>query len=130
MQSLRDVLGRLSNPDLWLKCARMRNIAGKNISELTGVIGKDLRIILPARNCNIGHAVVEQVFCAEFGINVHEHALGGLPLTGITRHGIAVVNMRMLLRIDGDITPAVQFEAHPSISAESLHGSKFTIGNL
>src|ERR1019366_8201577 len=94
------------------------------------VIGENLRIILPSRNCNVGHAVVEQVFRAEFGIDVHEHTLGGLSLAGVARHGVAVVNVRMLLRVDGDITPAVQFKTHPSISAEFLHGSKFTIGNL
>jgi len=91
---------------------------------------KNLCIILSARNCNVGHAVVEQILRAEFGIDVYEHALCGLPLAGVARHGVAVVNVRMLLWVDGDTTRAVQFEAHPSISTESLHGSKFTIGNL
>ena len=49
-----------------------------------------------ARDGNVGHAVVEQVFRSQLGIDVDQHAVGGLPLAGMARHRIAMIEMRML----------------------------------
>ncbi len=64
--------------------------------QLLAVVGKELRIVRSARDGNIGHAIVEQVFCAQLRIHMHQHPLGGLPLAGVTGHGIAMIEMRML----------------------------------
>jgi hypothetical protein len=44
-----------------------------------------LGVVCAARNGNVGHAVVEQVFRPQFGIRVDQHPVGGLPLAGMTR---------------------------------------------
>jgi len=37
-----------------------------------------LRVVCAARNGNVGHAVVEQVFGPQLSIDVDQHAVGGL----------------------------------------------------
>ena len=49
-------------------------------SQLLAVVGEDLRVVCAARNGNVGHAVVEQVFGSQLGIGVDQHTVGGLPL--------------------------------------------------
>ena len=56
------------------------------------------------RDGNVGHTVVEQVFRPQLGIDVDQHPVGGLPLAGMTRHGVAVVKVRILRRIKLDDT--------------------------
>jgi len=65
------------------------------VGQLLPVAGKDLRVIRSARNGDVGHAIVEQVFRAK--TNINEHPVGGLSVASVTGHGIAVIQMRMLL---------------------------------
>ena len=44
-----------------------------------------LRVVCAARDGNVGHAVVEQVFRSQLGIRVDQHPVGGLPLAGMAR---------------------------------------------
>ena len=44
-----------------------------------------LRVICAARDSNVGHAVVEQVFRPQFGVRVDQHPVGGLSLVGMAR---------------------------------------------
>jgi len=69
--------------------AAVRNITPQHGSQLLAVVGEDLRVVCAARNGNVGHAVVEQVFGPQLGIGVDQHTVGGLPLPGMTRHGVA-----------------------------------------
>ena len=46
---------------------------------------EDLRVVCAARDGNVGHAVVEQVFGSQLGIDVNQHTVGGLPLAKMTR---------------------------------------------
>jgi hypothetical protein len=57
-------------------------------SQLLAVVGEDLRVVCAARNGNVGHAVGEQVFGSQLGIDVDQHMVGGLPLAGMTRQGV------------------------------------------
>jgi len=44
-----------------------------------------------ARDGDVGHAVVEQVFGSQLGIDVNQHTVGGLPLARMSRvHAIAL----------------------------------------
>ena len=83
----------------------------------------------PARDGDVGHAVVEQVLGSKFGVDVDEYAVGSLALAGMTRDGIAVVQMRMPGRIDLDRAAVVHLEHHPAL-ADSLHGPKLAVGQL
>jgi len=52
--------------------------------QLLTVVGENLGIVCAARDGNIGHAVVDQVFGVQFGIDVDQHPVGGLALAGMT----------------------------------------------
>ena len=58
----------------WLHLRRMgaavRYIVPQRGSQLLAVVGEDLRVVCAARNGNVGHAVVEQVFGSQLGIGV------------------------------------------------------------
>jgi len=63
----------------------------------------NLRVVCAARDGNVGHSVVEQVFGSQLGIDVDHHPVGGLSLAGMTRGRITVAKVRMLHRIDLDL---------------------------
>ena len=69
--------------------AAVRYIMPQRRAELLAVVGEDLRIVCAARNGNVGHAIVEQVFGSQLGIGVDQHQVGGLPLAGMTRDRIS-----------------------------------------
>ena len=71
----------------WLHLRRMgatvRYIMPQRGSQLLAVVGEDLRVVCAARDGNVGHAVVEQVFGSQLGIGVDQHTVGGLALVAI-----------------------------------------------
>ena len=60
-------------------------------SQLLAVVGED---VCAARDGNGGHAVIEQVFGSQLGIDVDQYPVGGLPLAGMTRDRVAVVEVQ------------------------------------
>src|SRR5271157_6372153 len=84
----------------WLMCALVRDIVTKSLRQLLAVVCKNLRVPLSTRNRDIRHAAIEQVFRRQLRIHVNEYALGGLSLTGMAGDGIAVVEVRMALRLE------------------------------
>jgi hypothetical protein len=53
---------------------------------------------------------------------MNQHALRSLALAGVAGYGVAVVKMRMLLRIEIDVALIVQTHPHRSILPDALHG--------
>src|ERR1035441_9884530 len=94
--------------------AAVGNIVPERRAELLAVVGEELRIVSAARNGNVGHAVVDQVFRAQLGIDVDQHAVRGLPLAGMTRHRITMIEMRMQTRIELQLAASVRSEEHTS----------------
>src|ERR1039457_6487420 len=103
----------------WLHLRRMgaavRYVMPQRGSQLLAVVGEDLRVVCAARDGNVGHAVVEQVFSSQLGIGVDQHTVGGLSLAGMTRHGVAVVKVRILHRIEFYLAASVHLQTHPPI---------------
>ena len=66
----------------------------------------------------------------QLGIDVDQHMVGGLSLAGMTRWGVAVVEVRMLQWIEFDLAASVHLQTHPPILADALHGPEFTVGQL
>ena|SRR5665213_45706 len=64
--------------------ALVRNIMPERRAELLSAVSEQLHTVGPARDGNIGHTVVEQVFRAKFRVHVDEHAVGGLSMAGMT----------------------------------------------
>ena len=84
-----------------------------------------------ARDADVGHTVVEQVFRAKVGIYMNEHPVGSLSLAGVAGHGITVVEMWMLLRIEADAAAAlIHLQLNAPIVRDALDGSKLTVRNL
>jgi len=71
---------------------RMRNAGrpGNPCADCSGRCGETaltvhLRVVCAARDGNVGHTVVEEVFRPQLGIRVDQHPVGGLPLAGMAR---------------------------------------------
>jgi hypothetical protein len=71
-------------------------VMAESCGQLLAVVGKELRIVRPARDRDVGHAAVEQVFRGQLGIDVNQDALGCLSLAGMARHRVAMIEMGML----------------------------------
>jgi len=84
--------------------ALVRNIMAERRAELPLAVSEQLHIVCPARDGDIGHAVVEQVFRAKFRVHVDEHAVSGLSLAGMTCDRVAMIEARMRRRIKLDCT--------------------------
>jgi len=90
-----------------------------------------LGVVRSAGDGDVGHAVVEQVFRAKVGIDMYKHPVGGLLLAGVAGHGIAVVKMRMLLRIEADAAAAlIHLQLNPHIVRDALDSSQLRVRNL
>ena len=76
--------------------ARVRYIVPQRRAQLLAVVGEDLRVVCAARDGNVGHAVVEQVFRSQLGIGVDQHPVGSLPLAGMTRDRVTMIEVRIL----------------------------------
>ena len=87
--------------------AAVRSIMPKRRSQFLAVVGEDLHVVCAARDGDVGHAVGEQVFHPRLGIGVDQCPVCGLPLAGMTRHGVAVVKVRMLHQIEFDFAASV-----------------------
>ena len=57
------------------------------------VVRENLRVVRAARDGDVGHAAVEQVFRAEFGVHVDQDAVGGLALAGMAGDSVTVIEM-------------------------------------
>ena len=99
-------------------------------AQLLAVVGEDLRVVCAARNGNVGHAVVEQVFGSQLCISVDQHPVGGLSLAGMTRDRVAMIEVRMLRRIEFDLAASVHLQTHPPILADAFDGSQLAVGQL
>ena len=103
------LLGRnlLLGLHFWRQGAPVRDIPAECHTQLLTVIGKKLRIVCPTRNSNVSHAVVEQVFGSKLCVDVDQHAISSLALAGMAGHGVAMIEMRMLTRIELHFPAAV-----------------------
>jgi Bacterial Ig-like domain (group 3) len=90
--------------DLRHMCALVGNIMPERHTKLFAVAREQLRIEGAARDGHISHAVVEQVFCRQLGIDVDQYAVRRLPLAGMTGDGIAMIEMGMQARIALQLT--------------------------
>ena len=63
-------------PDLRHMGALVRDIAAERFGQLLAVAGEDLRIMRSARDGDVRHAVVDEVFRSQLCIDVNENAVG------------------------------------------------------
>jgi hypothetical protein len=88
-------------------------------------------VVRSTRDGNLGHAVVEQVFRAKVCIYMDEHPICALSLADVAGHGIAMVEMQMLLRIKADTASAlIHRQLNAPVIRDTVDGSKLTVRNL
>jgi hypothetical protein len=96
-------------------------------AELLAVVSEQWCIVSAARDSDIGHAVIEQVFRGQLGIDVDQHAVRRLPLAGMTRNRIAIIEMRMACRIELHRAASIHLQTQPPIPADTLDRSQLTV---
>src|SRR5713226_2190489 len=92
---------------LLLNRGRMGHVAAEFLPQCRYIVRINLRVIASTRDRDIGHAAVEQILGAQFGVHVNQDTVGSLSLAGVAGHCIAMVEMRMLVRIEFNHTPTV-----------------------
>src|SRR5208282_2661699 len=107
----------------------MGHVAAKFLSEGRSIVRINLGIIASTRDRDIGHAAVEQILGTQFGVHVNQDTVGSLSLAGVAGHGIAMIEMRMLVRIEFNHTPTVDLQAQPPVSVDALDGPQLAVRN-
>jgi len=121
---------RLVRFDLGHMRALLRYIVTERPRQLLAVVGEKLCIVCSARDGDIGHAAVEQIPSAQLGVHVNQDTVGSLTLAGVAGHGIAVVEMRELARIEFDRAATVHFHSQPPIFLYALDGAQLAVRNF
>jgi hypothetical protein len=91
--------------------ALVRYIVAESRGELSAVISEKLRVVRSARDGNIRHAIVEQVFRSQLRVHMHQNPLSSLALAGMAGDRVAVIEMRMLIRINPYLTAIIHLQA-------------------
>lgn len=110
--------------------ALFRDVVTEGRRQLLAVIGEELRVEPSTRDGNIGHTVIEQVSCGQFGVHMNQHAIRGLSLTRVASHCVAVVQMWVLVGIDLERAARIHVQTHPSCVVNASDHFQFAICNF
>ena len=92
----------------WFNRSSMRNVTLKSLGKVCSVIRIDLRVVTTTRYGNVCQPAIHEFFTRVFGVYVNQHAIRSLSLTAVARHGIAIVEMRILFDVERDGPPRVE----------------------
>jgi hypothetical protein len=115
---------------LLLNRLRMGHIRTAFLPQRRCIIRINLRVIASTGDRDIGHAAVEQVLRAQFSIYVNQDTVGSLSLAGVASHGITVVEMLRLGRVEFNGAPAVHLQAQPPVFVNALDGANSRFATL
>src|SRR5580698_4483302 len=115
---------------LLLNRRRMGHVAAEFLSERLCVVRINLCVIASTRDSDIGHAAVEQILSAQLRVHVNQDTVGSLSLAGVAGHGIPMIEMRMLVRIEFNHTPTVDLQAQPPVFLDPLDGPQLAVRNF
>ena len=105
----------------------MGDIPAQRLGESAAIIREDLRIVRSTGDGDVCHSIIDQLFRGKICIDVDQYALGRLPLTGIARDGITMIQMRVALGIDAQISPAIEPYCHSPVLIEVRDCSKLAV---
>ncbi len=108
----------------------MRDVSRELSGKLAFVVCVDVGIVASARHRHIRQTPIHQFFARLLGVNVNKHAVGGLSLAAVACHGIAVIEMRIVLDVERDGPSRVQTQLQVAARVDLLDGSHFTIRNV
>src|SRR5947207_12610139 len=72
----------------------MRVIASERGRKTRRVVREHLRVVTAPRERHVAESAVDELF-TERGVDVDEHAIGGLPLAAVAGDGISVIQVRL-----------------------------------
>jgi DNA polymerase III sliding clamp (beta) subunit (PCNA family) len=61
-----------------------------------------LRIVAATRHRNVSQATIDELLSALLGIHMDKHAVSSLSLAAVTRHRVAMIEMRILPNVERD----------------------------
>src|SRR5450631_1205482 len=114
---------------LLLDRGRMGHIAAECLRQRRCIVRINLRVIASTRDSDVGHAAVQQILSAQLGVHVNQDSVGSLSLAGVAGHGITVVEMRMLGRVDFNGAATVHLQAQPPVPVDALDGPQLAVRN-
>ena len=96
---------------LLLNRGETRDVATEFLSQNGCIARINLRAIASARDRYIGHADIEQTLSAQLSVHMNLDPVCCLSLAGVAGHCIAMIQMRMLARVELDHAPTVHLQA-------------------
>ncbi len=114
---------------LLLNRRRMGHVAAEFLPERLCVVRINLGVIASTRDRNVCHAAVEQSLSAQLGVHVNEDTVGSLSLAGVASHGITVVEMRMLGRVEFNGAATVHPQAQTPVFVDAFDGAQLAVRN-
>src|SRR5208282_458486 len=114
---------------LWLNRRRMGHVAAEFLPQRLCIIRINMRVIAPTRDRDVCHAAVEQILSAQLGVHVNQDTVGSLSLAGVAGHGIPMIEMRMLVRVELDRTTTVHLQAQVPVFVDALDGPQLAVRN-
>src|SRR5713101_5883198 len=107
----------------------MGHVAAEFSPERLCIIRINLGVIASTRDRDVGHAAVEQILSAQLGVHMNEDTVGSLSLAGMAGHGITVVEMRMLRRIEFNRAASVHPQTQAPDFVDAFDGAQLAVRN-
>jgi hypothetical protein len=115
---------------LLLDRGRVRDVAAQLVSQRLRVVRVHLHVKLSPRHRHIGHVAVDEFAGSLYRVHVDQHPVGGLALAAVARHRITVIEMRMLPRVELDLSPRVRAEFQIAVALDPLDGCQFAVSEF
>src|SRR5450755_1865300 len=107
----------------------MGYVAAECLSQRRYAVRINLRVIASTRDRGIGHAAVEQILRTQLGVHMNQDTVGSLSLAGVAGHGIAMVEMRMLGRVEFNVAATVHPQAQTPVFVDAFDGAHLAVRN-
>src|SRR5262245_9758878 len=106
----------------------MSDVAAQGTHEPRPIVRIDLRIKAASRDRHIRETLVDELL-TQARVDVDEDAVGGLALTAVAGHGIAVVEVRVIGRMDRHGTTRIQAYGEGARRFDGFETAEFAVGN-
>ena len=98
----------------------MRDVPIQRARESHLVVGADARIVLPARHRHVCQPLIDELLARTCGLDVYQHAAGGLPLAAMARQSVAVIQMTSLAGLECGRSTGIPSDLHASGRVDAL----------
>ena len=106
----------------------LRDIGSEVGAEFCYVVCEEGGLVTGAGDRDVAEPGVEQVW-VDASVGVNEDTFGGKALGAVTRDGIAVVEMTMLVSVELYLAVVVEPGREPTIGIDGIDSSEIAIGD-